>query len=84
MGLNLTAMHGKLLGMNQNNKSISSEAVTALLNATANREGGIVSAAPLVLAELTAAGLIGAARGLTRKGWIRRNREAEALLDSLF
>jgi len=66
------------------NNTLSAPALTALIDASANREGGIVSGTPEVLTELTAAGLIGPARGLTRRGWIRRNREVEALMDAAF
>jgi len=62
---------------------LTSKAVTALIN-TAAREGAVVQAEASVLAELTAAGLIGPARGLTRSGWIRRARESEALLNASF
>lgn len=63
---------------------VSAAASTALLNAPANREGAVVAAAPLVLAELSAAGLIGERHGLTRTGVIRREREAALMLDELF
>lgn len=63
---------------------VSAAANTALLNAPAGREGAVVTAAPLVLAELSAAGLIGARHGLTRTGVIRREREAALMLDELF
>lgn len=78
-------MTGKLLYMtNKLMTKLSAAAVSALIDAPANREGAVPKAAPFVLAELSAAGLIGVKGGLTRAGVIRRERESAALLDSLF
>ena len=65
---------------------ISREAEKALLSAEAPREGarltGVIGEG--VYAELGSAGLIGAGRGLTRRGVIMRDRLREALYAEAF
>lgn len=64
--------------------TMSEAATTALINAGTNRQGAKVQGAPEALAELTASGLIGPERGLTRKGTIARERAENAAFAKAF
>ena len=65
---------------------LSAQAQAALIGVGTNRQGATISprTVEVVVWELTAAGLIGRDRGLTRRGTIVRERVMTAALDAAF